>query len=53
MNAPDIFGQARPFLSLIGSIIIAVGLAKFFGLNIGIGYDGLQLAVAGWLLKNL
>lgn len=53
MNVPNIFGEARPLLSLIGSIVIIVGLLKFFGVNIGIGPDGLQLALAGFLIKAI
>lgn len=52
MSVDQALGQVRPILSLIGSIIIAVGLLKFFGVNVGVGFNGLELAVAGFLLKN-
>ena len=43
---------ARIALGWIGSVIIAIGLLKFFGFApIAITHDGLQLAVAGYLLK--
>lgn len=53
MNADAIFGQARPILSLAGSILIGVGLLKFFGINIPMGFPGLELAVAGYLMKAI
>lgn len=53
MNADQIFGQLRPILSLAGSLLIAVGLLKFFGVNIPIGGSGLELAVAGYLMKSI
>lgn len=34
MSVDQALGQARPILSIIGSIIIVVGLAKFFGFNV-------------------
>lgn len=53
MTSDQIFGQLRPILSLIGSVIIAAGLLKFFGVNIPISGSGLELAVAGFLLKHI
>ncbi|WP_296203598.1 hypothetical protein [uncultured Hyphomicrobium sp.] len=47
MSVDQALGQARPILS-----IIAAGLAKFFGAGVPIGGSGLELAVAGFLLKN-
>ncbi len=52
MNAPDIFGQVRPILSLAGSIIIAVGLIDYAGVG-NIPGDGLYTAFAGWLTKQI
>ena len=43
----------KTILQIIGSICIAVGLLKFFGLNIPMGYPGLELAIAGWLMKSI
>ena len=44
MNADAIFGQLRPILSLAGSILIAVGLLKFFGVNINfVSGSGLEI----------
>ena len=53
MNADQIFGQLRPILSLAGSILIAVGILKYFGVQIPLSGSGLELAVAGWLMKNI
>jgi hypothetical protein len=53
MTSDQIFGQLRPILSLAGSILIAVGLLKFFGLNIPMNGSGLEIAVAGYLLKAI
>jgi hypothetical protein len=44
-------GQVRPILGLVGSIIIAVGILKFFGVQVPIRGSGLELAVAGFLIK--
>ena len=52
MNAPDVFGQVRPFLSLAGSIAIVIGLIDFAGLG-NIPGSGLETAVAGFLAKNV
>lgn len=49
----DPFTQVRPILSLVGSIIIIVGLLKFFGLNIPLNGSGLEIAVAGFLMKHI
>ena len=53
MTSDQIFGQLRPILGLIGSVIIAAGLLKFFGVNIPISGSGLEIAVAGFLLKHI
>lgn len=52
MNLDSALSQLRPILSLAGSIIIAAGLLKFFGVQIPISGSGLELAVAGFLLKS-
>jgi hypothetical protein len=53
MSVDQALGQARPILSLIGSIIIAVGLAVFwFGLGINVPGSGLEFAASGFLLKH-
>lgn len=43
----------RPFLALAGSVMIAAGLLKFFGINIPVNGSGLELAVAGYLMKAI
>lgn len=53
MNVDQVFGQIRPVTHLLGTIILVVGLAKFFGFNVGISYPGLELAVAGYLTRSI
>jgi hypothetical protein len=53
MQTPDIFAQMRPILSPVGSIIIAAGLLKFAGVQIPVSGSGLEIAFAGWLLKQI
>ena len=54
LDPNQIFGQLRPLLSLVGSVLIIIGLLKFFGVNIQFASgSGLELAVAGWLTKNI
>jgi len=53
MDINQALAPVRPFASLIGTLLIIAGLAKFFGVQIPISGDGLQIAVAGWLLKNV
>lgn len=54
MNPDQALNQVRPVLRLIGTALIVVGLAKFFGLNINIAKgSGLELALAGYLTKAI
>ena len=53
MNIDQSLGQIRPILSLIGSAVVALGLLKFFGVNIPLAGSGLELAVAGYLIKAI
>lgn len=53
MQLPDVFAQLRPLLSVVGSVIIAAGLLKFAGVQIPISGSGLEIAVAGWLTRNI
>lgn len=54
LNADQIFGQLRPLLQLVGSVLIIVGLLKFFGVDINfISGSGLEIAVAGWLTRSI
>ena len=53
LNPDQIFGQLRPLLSLAGSILIAAGLLKFFGVNVPISGSGLEIAVAGYLMRSI
>lgn len=51
MSPDQALGQIRPILTLAGSALIAAGLLKFFGVNVPISGSGLEIAVAGWLMK--
>ena len=53
MTADQVFGQLRPVLSLVGSLAIAAGLLKFYGVNIPITGSGLEIAVSGFLIKHI
>lgn len=50
MDIKTALAQIRPIASLIGTVLILAGLAKFFGVQIPIG-GGLEIAVAGYLMK--
>ena len=52
MNIPDIFGQIRPVLSLIGSIAICAGLLDFASV-LNVTGSGLETAIAGFLVKHI
>lgn len=43
----------RPLAQLVGTVLLLAGLAKFFGIDIPINGGGLEIAVAGWLLKSV
>lgn len=53
MDMNQALGQVRPITSLVGTVVLIAGLLKFFGVNIPIGYPGLELAVAGYLLRSV
>lgn len=53
LDANAIFGQFRPTLSLVGSLLIIAGLLKFAGINVPINGSGLELAFAGLLCKHI
>jgi hypothetical protein len=53
LDPNQLFAQLRPLLSLAGSILIIVGLLAFFGVNINSVGSGLELAVAGFLMKHI
>jgi hypothetical protein len=53
MTSDQIFGQLRPILLLIGSVLIAAGLLKYFGVNIPLSGSGLEIAIAGYLIKQI
>lgn len=35
------------------TVLLIAGLAKFFGVNVPINGSGLEIAVAGWLMKAI
>ena len=49
----QVLAPVRPLTQLIGTVLLLAGLAKFFGVNIPISGSGLEIAVAGWLLKSV
>ena len=53
MDLNSALAPARPFLALIGKVLLIAGLLKFFGVNIPVGYPGLELAFAGWLTQSI
>lgn len=53
MNIDQALGQVRPLTTLIGTALLIAGLLKFFGVGIPINGGGLEIAVAGWLTKNI
>lgn len=53
LNIDQVFGQLRPLLQLVGSLMIIAGLLQWFGVNIPVTGNGLELAVAGFLAKNI
>lgn len=53
MDINQALAPLRPILSVVGSVIIIVGLLKFFGVQIPVTFPGLELAAAGWLMKSV
>lgn len=53
MDLNQALSPIRPILATVGSVMIAAGLLKFFGVNIPISGSGLEIAVAGWLTKAI
>lgn len=53
MQIDQALGQVRPILSLAGSLVIAAGLLKFFGVDVPISGSGIEIAAAGFLLKHI
>lgn len=53
LNPDQIIGQLRPLLQLVGTVLVIAGLVKFFGFNVPISGSGLEIAVAGYLLKTV
>ena len=53
MDINQALNPIRPIAAVVGTILIAAGLLKFFGMNIPINGGGLEIAVAGWLMKQI
>ena len=53
MDLNQVLNPLRPVAQLVGTILIIVGLLKFFGIQIPVSGGGLEIAVAGWLLKGI
>lgn len=49
----QVLGPIRPITQLLGTVLLIAGLAKFFGIQVPIGGGGLEIAVAGYLLKTV
>lgn len=49
----QVISPIRPLAQLIGTALLIAGLAKFFGVSVPINGGGLEIAVAGWLLKGV
>ena len=53
MDLNQALGPVRPITAMIGTVLIIAGLCKFFGVQIPINGSGLEIAVAGWLMKAI
>lgn len=53
MDINAVITPIRPIAIMAGTVLLIAGLAKFFGVNIPISGGGLEIAVAGYLLKGL
>lgn len=53
MDLNQALAPVRPLTLLVGTLLIIVGVLKFFGLNIPVAGTGLELAAIGWLTKNI
>ena len=53
MDLNQVLAPARPLMALAAQVLIIAGLLKFAGINIPITGSGLEIAVAGFLLKNV
>ncbi len=54
MDLNQALAPVKPIAALVGTVLIIAGLAKFFGVNsIPISGGGLEIAVAGWLMKGI
>ena len=54
MDLNQILAPVRPFLVFAGQVLIIAGLVKFFGFaNVPINGSGLEIGLAGWLMKNI
>jgi hypothetical protein len=52
MQVDTALNQVRPFIQLAGSVIIAIGAAKFFGASIPLGGEAWQMVLVGFGIKH-
>lgn len=53
LNPDQLVGQLRPILALAGTVLIAVALVKFAGVQIPLRSAWWELGLAGWLCKQV
>lgn len=53
MDLNQALNPIRPFAQLVGTVLVIAGLAKFFGVTIPVSGSGLEIAVAGYLMKSI
>lgn len=46
-------GQVRPILSLVGSVLIVIALAKFFGVSVPMRGGWMEIGAGGFLIKHI
>lgn len=53
MDLNQALNPLRPFAQLAGAVLIIGGLLKFFGIDIPVNGSGIEIAAAGWLMKQV
>lgn len=53
MNIDQAMAPVRPIISIIGSVLIAVGVLKFFGIQIPVSGSAIELAAIGYMMKAI
>jgi hypothetical protein len=52
-NPDQLFGQIRPLLALAGSVLLAVALLKYAGVNVPLRGAWWEVGLAGWFCKQI